>query len=145
MVFCNKDSNRDNIMTEKDEKDSKNDNIYGFCWKEVFFDKVTDHRYLTGSYGGPAHRSCNINFRPKQIIFVPIFFTILTFDKINSFKRNFYRIGELNGSSYVKSPMRSNAILNFQNDDKYCFIWSLLAYFNPMAYSKIGLAKRVSN
>ena len=36
----------------------------------------------------------------------------------------FYKTQDLNGTSYVKIPIRSNAILNIQNDDKYCFIWS---------------------
>ena len=27
--------------------------------------------------------------------------------------------------------MRSNAILNFENNDKYCFIWSILASLHP--------------
>ena len=34
------------------------------------------------------------------------------FDKINSKKIRFYKTVELNGSSYVKIPLRSNAILN---------------------------------
>ena len=38
---------------------------------------------------------------------------------------------ELNGSSYVKIPLRSNAILNFQNNDKYGFLWSILFYLHP--------------
>ena len=33
----------------------------------------------------------------------------------------------MNGRSYVKTPLRSNAILNVENDDKYCFLWSILA------------------
>ena len=49
------------------------------------------------------------------------------FDKINSMKISFYKTTELNGSSYVKIPLRSSAILNIQNNDKYCFIWSILA------------------
>ena len=32
------------------------------------------------------------------------------FDKINSMKRSFYKTVELNGTSYVKIPLRSNAI-----------------------------------
>ena len=27
--------------------------------------------------------------------------------------------------------MRSNAILNFENNDKYCFLWSILADLHP--------------
>ena len=40
------------------------------------------------------------------------------FDKINSMKISFYKTVELNGSSYVKIPLRSSAILNIQNIDK---------------------------
>ena len=53
------------------------------------------------------------------------------FDKINSMKTSFYKTGELNGTSYVKIPLRSSAILNVQNNDKYCFIWSILASLHP--------------
>ena len=53
------------------------------------------------------------------------------FDKINSMKISFYKTTELNGTSYVKIPLRSNAILNIQNKDKYCFIWSILASLYP--------------
>ena len=49
------------------------------------------------------------------------------FDKINSMKISFYKSTELNGTSYVKNPLRSKSILNFQNNDNYCFIWSILA------------------
>ena len=41
------------------------------------------------------------------------------FDEINAMKIRFYKTGELNGSSYVKIPLRSNALINFKND-KYC-------------------------
>ena len=41
------------------------------------------------------------------------------FDKINSMKIVFYITGELIGSNYVKISLKSNAILNFKNDDKY--------------------------
>ena len=44
------------------------------------------------------------------------------FDKIISMKISFFKTGELDGSSYVKIPLRSSAILNVQNIDKYCFI-----------------------
>ena len=53
------------------------------------------------------------------------------FDKIISMTIYFYKTQELNGSNYVKLPLRSNAILNIQNDDKYCFIWSILAHMFP--------------
>ena len=53
------------------------------------------------------------------------------FDKINSMILYFYKTGEINGQSYVKIPLRSNAILNIESDDKYCFIWSILAKLDP--------------
>ena len=37
----------------------------------------------------------------------------------------------MNGSNYVKVPLRTNTILNIENNDKYCFIWSILASLHP--------------
>ena len=34
-------------------------------------------------------------------------------------KLRFYKTGEINGSSYVKNPLRSNAILKIKNNDKF--------------------------
>ena len=39
------------------------------------------------------------------------------FDKINSMKIRFYKTGELNGS-FVKIPLRSNALIKIKNYDK---------------------------
>ena len=54
-----------------------------------------------------------------------------TFDKINSMTIYFYKTNEMNGSNYVKLPLRTNAILNIENNDKYCFLWSILASLHP--------------
>ena len=53
------------------------------------------------------------------------------FDKIISMKISFHKTGELNGTSYVRIPLRSNAILYIENNDKYSFIWSILASLHP--------------
>ena len=53
------------------------------------------------------------------------------FDKTKSMKISFHKTGELNGSSYVKITLRSNAILIIQNVDKFCFIWSISSYLHP--------------
>ena len=53
------------------------------------------------------------------------------FDKINSMTIYFYKTSELNGSNYVKIPLRSNAILNSENNDKYCFLSSILSCLYP--------------
>ena len=64
------------------------------------------------------------------------------FCKITSMIIYFYKTVELNGSSYVKIPLRSAAILNIENDDKYCFLWSILAHLHPCENSH---PNRVSN
>ena len=43
-------------------------------------------------------------------------------DKINTRTIYIFKTGELNGSNYVKIPLRSNAILNTENNDEFCFI-----------------------
>ena len=53
------------------------------------------------------------------------------FDKINSMTIYFYETTEMNGSNYIKIPLRTNAILNVENNDKYCFLWSILAWLHP--------------
>ena len=53
------------------------------------------------------------------------------FDKKKSMTICFFKTGEMNGSIYVKVPLRTNAILNIENNDKYCFIWSILASVHP--------------
>ena len=53
------------------------------------------------------------------------------FDKINSMTIYFYKTVELNGLSYVKIPLRANAILNVENKDKNCFLRSILASLHP--------------
>ena len=57
--------------------------------------------------------------------------SVWRFDKITSMTVCFFKTGEMNGSIYVKIPLRSNAILNIENIDKYCFLWSILAYLHP--------------
>ena len=44
------------------------------------------------------------------------------FDKITSMTIYFYKTNEMNGSNYVEIPLRTNAILKIEKNDKYCFI-----------------------
>ena len=53
------------------------------------------------------------------------------FQRVNSMTISFYNTGNMDGCSYVKIPLRSSAIVNVKNDDKYCFIWSILAKLHP--------------
>ena len=50
---------------------------------------------------------------------------------MNSIKKSLYITGELNGSSYIKIPLRSSGILKIKNNDKYCLIWSIFAFLHP--------------
>ena len=64
------------------------------------------------------------------------------FDKINSMKIRLYKTSELNGSSNVKVALGANALINIKNNDKYCFIWSILAILH---YCDNDHPNRVSN
>ena len=74
MAFYFENTNKDIIMTEKDEKNYKNNNSCRFCEKEILFDKVRDLCHLTGGYRGPAHNTCNINVKQKDSNFIPFVF-----------------------------------------------------------------------
>ena len=47
------------------------------------------------------------------------------FDKINSMTIYFYETNEMNGSNYIKIPLRTNAILNIESNDKYGQYWRI--------------------
>ena len=64
------------------------------------------------------------------------------FDKINSMAVYFYESNEMNGLNCVKIHLRTNAILNIEKNDKYCFLWSILAWLHPC---NINHPNRVSN
>ena len=64
------------------------------------------------------------------------------FHKTNSMTVYFYKTGELNGSNYLKIPLRSIAILNIENKDENYFIWSILANLHPCNNNHFN---RVSN
>ena len=74
MAFYFKNTNKDIIMTVKDEDDYRNNNICRFCEKIIESDKVRDHCHLTGKYRGSSHSKCNINVTQKQSNFIPFIF-----------------------------------------------------------------------
>ena len=51
---------------------------------------------------------------------------------INHLKIYFHKTNPINGRTYVKFPIRTNAVLNIQNNDTYCFLWSILASIHPV-------------
>ena len=50
---------------------------------------------------------------------------------INHLKIYFHKTNPINGMTYIKFPIRTNSILNIQNNDTYCFLWSILANLHP--------------
>jgi len=48
---------------------------------------------------------------------------------INKYKNN-------TGGSYIPLPFSSPQIINIQNDDQYCFLWSVIAHLHPAQYHK---------
>ena len=51
---------------------------------------------------------------------------------INHLKIYFLKTNVINGSTYITFPLRTNAILNIQNVDTFCFLWSILANIHPI-------------
>ena len=51
---------------------------------------------------------------------------------INHLKIYFHKTNPINGMTYVEFPIRTNAILNIQNNDSFCFLWSILAWLHPV-------------
>ena len=74
MTFSFKNTNKDNLMTDEDEEDFKNNNSCRFCEKFIESDKVRDHCHLTSRYRRPAHNKCNVNVTQKQSSFIPFIF-----------------------------------------------------------------------
>ena len=51
------------------------------------------------------------------------------FMRIISLNIFLYDVTDESAKSYIESPFISNSIVNIQNDDNYCFLYSILAYF----------------
>ena len=66
------------------------------------------------------------------------------FQRVNSMTISFYNTGNMDGSSYVKLPIRSSAIVNIKNDDKYCFLWSIPAKLYPCETNPDRVSKYMS-
>ena len=69
----------------------------------------------------------------------------MEFLNIESMKTSVYKTNELNGWSYIKSPLRFSDSSNFKNHDKFCFIWSILVKLHPISDPRNGHSPTVSN
>ena len=88
MAFLFKNTQKDTILTDKDEEDYKNNNICRFCERQILSDKVLDHCHLTSKYRGPAHNTCNIKVKQKDSNFIPFAFrNFSNYDCHTFFKR----------------------------------------------------------
>ena len=66
MAVYFKNTKKDIIMTEEDEKHHWNNNFCQFCEKNIGSDKIRDHCHLTDKVRGPAHKKCNKNVTQKE-------------------------------------------------------------------------------
>ena len=62
---------------------------------------------------------------------------------INHLKIYFHKTNPINGQTYVEFPIRTNAILNIQNNDTYCFLWSILACIHPVIENPHRVSKYI--
>ena len=69
-----KHTNKDNIVTEKEEDYYRKINICQFSEKKIESEKVRDLCHSTADYRGPALQKCNINVTQKQSKFIPFKF-----------------------------------------------------------------------
>ena len=74
MAFYFKNTKKDIIITEEDEKLQRNNNICQFCDKNFESDTVRHLCHLTGKHKGPAHSKYIINVTQKQSNFFPFLF-----------------------------------------------------------------------
>ena len=74
MAFYSKNTKKVFIMSEKDGKLLKDNNVSRFYDKEINVDKVRGQCRLTGNYRGPAHQIFNIKITQKQSKLIPIAF-----------------------------------------------------------------------
>ena len=72
MNFWFKNTKKDIIMTEEDQRDFENNNICRYCEKNKELYKVRDHCHLRGKYRGPAHNECNLKVKQKDSNFVTL-------------------------------------------------------------------------
>jgi len=59
-------------LTKEEKRKFRKNNICHICEEKISEGpKVRDHHHLTGKYRGPAHQSCNLNFKLPS--FIPVF------------------------------------------------------------------------
>ena len=122
-------------------------NQYKFKYQTVFsarFDKQDEDGQLLDEIELFINLNMNYNITQSHIDNINITFPLehqiqkqemkdsgWRFDKLYSMTIYFYETTKMNGSNYIKFPLRSNAILNVENNDKYCFLWSVIASLYP--------------
>ncbi len=60
----------------------------------------------------------------------------LIFNYIEKIHIKFYKTRSLSGGTYVRLPFESKSVLNIQNKDNKCFLWSILAKLHPAESDK---------
>ncbi len=67
-----RETNKPMSLTSEEKREFRKNNACHICEKKIGKElKVRDHCHLTGKYRGPAHQSCNINYKLPS--FIPVF------------------------------------------------------------------------
>jgi hypothetical protein len=62
-------------------------------------------------------------------------------DELQGIELGITKNKDMVGSSYFELPFKSNCIVNIQNEDDYCFIWSILAHLYPAKKNRNQVSK----
>ena len=134
-------------MTPYDEAHFILNDICHICDNLIILseNKVKDHCHMTGKYRGPAHNSCNINYRLKK--FIPVFFHNLQgydghllMQELGKYKNRRVTCIAKNMEKYISfslSHVRFLDSLNFMNDSLGRLVTNLAADGGEIHFNQI--------
>ena len=129
-AFYFKNSNKDSILTDKDEEQYRNINICRFCEKEIFSDQVKDQCNFTRKYRRPANSKCCKTVTQKQSNFISfIFHNFTNFDCHLLFKNYLQK----------KNERVNLDVLPKSNGKNICVIYGNIRFVDSYRFSSSSL------
>ena len=102
-------------MSEEDENNYKNSEIFWICNQKIIKNKVRDHCHITGKFRGPAHKECNSKLRITRKL--PIIFHNLEgydghiiFKELNNFDNIDIQVIPKSSEKYMSIIINKNII-----------------------------------
>ena len=110
-------------MSEEDENNYKNSEIFWICNQKIIKNKVRDHCHITGKFKGPAHKECNSKLRITRKL--PIIFHNLEgydghiiFKELNNFDNIDIQVIPKSSEKYMSIIINNNIV--FINSLQFC-------------------------